>query len=105
LRQKILNVRRNEFLMGQALKHGDLLGSRFASPGRHIGFLIPRKDRGGTVDALNFQQPGGEAFQRRNGFQAGLLLILTMLRSAVTNAVWLAVYAGRQPFSNHESIP
>jgi hypothetical protein len=48
--------------MGDALEHRNLLCSRFASAGRHVGFLIPREDRSGTIDALNFQEFGGEGF-------------------------------------------
>lgn len=48
--------------MRDALKHGNLLGSCFASAGRHVGFLVPREDRRSTIDALNFQQLGRKGF-------------------------------------------
>ena len=56
--------------MGDALERRNLLGAGFASAGRHVGFLIPREERGGAVNALDLQESGRQGFNSLQGFHS-----------------------------------
>jgi len=60
-------VGRHEFLMGNALERGNLLGAGRAATCGHVRFLIPRQNRRRAIDALDLQELFGKWFE---GFQS-----------------------------------
>jgi hypothetical protein len=68
------DLRRDQFVVSQALQRGQLVGPGLPATGWHVGFLIPGQERGGAVEVLHLAEPRNERFQCRKRLQRSISL-------------------------------